>query len=118
MIPPAAEIEAMSVTRWKPNGKYHTEFKIYDRQRIEAVLAELRSNNAGYSSALEGQTPQEYSIGINTRETMVTMVWIGPDWLGGVDEQHTDERGTLASHYRKLDEEQHTRLLILLRQPE
>ena len=49
---------------------------------------------------------------------MSAMAWIGPDWFGGVDEHHEEKDRGLASHFRKLDEEQHKRLLILLRQPE
>ncbi len=67
---------------------------------------------------MEGRVPQEYAVAFDTRESMSAMAWIGPDWFGGVDEHHKDEKGTLSSHFRKLDEEQHKRMLILLRQPE
>lgn len=118
VIPPAAEVQEIAVTRWKPNRQWHTEYKIWNHQRIEAILAELRTHNTGYSSAKDRLTPQEYSIAINGKETMEAMVWVGSGWLGGVDSRHKDRDGGLVSRHRKLDPEQHKRLLLLLRQPQ
>jgi hypothetical protein len=118
VFPPVSEIEEITVIRLKPDGGDLTEFEIHDPQKIEEVLAELQSNNTGYLSDMEGRAPQEYAVAFDTRESMAAMAWIGPDWFGGVDEHQEEKDGGLASHYRKLDEEQHKRLLILLRQPE
>jgi hypothetical protein len=118
VFPPLSEIEVISVMRLKPDGGTLTEFKIHDPLKVEEILAELRTNNAGYLSDMEGKAPQEYAVAMSTSERMAAMAWIGPDWFGGVDEDHKDEKGGLVSHFRKLDEEQHERLLILLRQPE
>ena len=118
VFPPLSEIEEITVKRLEPDGGTLTEFKIYDPQEVEKILAELQTNNTGYLSDMEGMAPQEYAVAVDTKEGMAAMTWIGPDWLGGVDEHHKDEKGGLVSHFRKLDEEQHERLLILLRQPE
>ena len=117
VIPPAADIEYINVSRRNPDGSERSEFKIWDRQKIEAIAAELRMNNTGYFTEMDKQVPQEYSVALNGREGMATMVWIAHDWLGGVDSEHEDSSGGLASHFRKLDAEQHRRLLLLLRQP-
>ena len=118
VIPPASEIEMIHVTRSQSNGDREGEWQVDNRQKIEAILAELRSGNAGYSSAMDGLTPQEYSIALAGKDRMETMVWVGPDWLGGVDARHKDEKGKLTSHYRKLDPQQHARLVALLKQPQ
>ena len=118
VIPPASEVEEISITRLKPDGQYQTSFKTFDRRRIEAILAELQSNNTGYWSAMTGLAPQEVSIAVDTKDAMATMVWVGPGWLGGVDNRHRRKDGLLTSHYRKLDSEQHTKLIALLRQAE
>jgi hypothetical protein len=117
VLPPAAEIEMIHVTRLQSNGDRDAEWQIDNRQKIEAILAELGSNNTGYSSAMDGLTPQEYAIALDGKDRMEAMVWVGPDWLGGVDARHKDEKGGLASHYRKLDAQQHARLVALLQQP-
>ncbi len=118
VFPPLSEIEEITVMRLNPDGGTLTEFKLHDPRKVEEILAELRTNNAGYLSEMEARVPQEYAVAMNTRERMAAMAWIGPDWFGGVDEHHKDEKGGLVSHFRKLDEEQHERLLILLKQPE
>jgi hypothetical protein len=118
VLPPAAEIEMIHVTRLKSNGDQGGEWQVDNRQKIEAILAELGSNNTGYSSAMDGLTPQEYSIALDGKDRMEAMVWVGPDWLGGVDARHKDEKGGLISHYRKLDPQQHARLAALLKQPQ
>jgi hypothetical protein len=118
VFPSASEVEEISVVRLKPDGQYHDSFKVFDRQKIEEILIQLKANNTGYLSAMKGLTPQEYSIAVDTKNVMATMVWLGPDWLGGVDDHHRNENHVLTSHFRKLDGEQHTKLITLLRQAE
>ncbi|HEX4960735.1 MAG TPA: hypothetical protein VF173_07845 [Thermoanaerobaculia bacterium] len=115
VLPPTAQVAEVSVTRWKPNGDSDGSFKIFDRKKVEEILTQLRANNTGYSSAMKGLPPQEYSIAVDTEDVMAAMVWVGPGWLGGVDDHHKDEKGRLLSHYRKLDPEQHSKLLSLLK---
>ncbi len=116
VIPPASDIEYIEITRLKPNGEHQNEFKITDSQRIEAILAELRRNNQGYSTAMRGHTPQEHAISLVEYEVLDTIVWVGHGWLGGVDREHKDSDGGQTSHFRKLDAEQHRRLLLLIQQ--
>jgi hypothetical protein len=115
VILPAAQIEYINVTRLKPNGEQQHEFRIWDRRKVEEIVAELRLHNEGYWTEMRGLPPQEYAIALNSTEIMATMIWVGHGWLGGVDQEHKDPRGGLASHFRKLDPEQHRRLLLLVR---
>jgi hypothetical protein len=41
VIPEPAKLEYINVERLKPNGEWQNELKIWDRRRIEAILAEL-----------------------------------------------------------------------------
>ncbi len=118
VFPPASEVEKLSVARVLPDGQPLMDVKIYDRQRIEEILSQLQANNTGYSSVMKTKAPQEYWVAVNTKDLMATMVWIGPDWLGGVDSRHEAKNRSLASHYRKLDGEQHAKLIALLHQAE
>jgi hypothetical protein len=118
VIPPAADLFELEVTRLNPDGSRQNDFKVQDRRKMEEILAELRTDNTGYVSAMEGHAPQEYWVSLASDERMETMIWIGPDWLGGVDDEHKDEKGALTSHYRKLSPEQHARLVALLKPAE
>jgi hypothetical protein len=118
VLPPAADLFELQVTRLNPDGSRQSDFKVQDRRKMEEVLAELRTDNTGYVSAMEGRAPQEYSVALDSNERMEAMIWIGPGWLGGVDDKHKDEKGALTSHYRKLSPEQHARLVALLKPAE
>jgi hypothetical protein len=101
VIPPAEEIEAISVTRSKSNGDWDAEWQIDNRQRIEEIVAQLRSNNTGYYSARDNRSPQEYAVALNGYERMKSEILVGADWLAGVDDSHKDKQGRLIYRYRK-----------------
>jgi hypothetical protein len=117
VIPDVKDIWRISINRRTPSGEWQSEHEIVDPRKMEAILAELRVDNTGYSSEMYGRSPQEYSIGMSGHETMEAMIWVGHGWLGGVDRHHEDLDGGLSSHFRKLKPEQHIRLLLLMKQP-
>jgi hypothetical protein len=117
VLPPAEDLFELQVTRLNPDGSRQSDFKVQDRRKMEEILTELRTDNTGYVSAMEGRAPQESWVSLDGNERMEAMVWIGPDWLGGVDDEHKDEKGALTSHYRKVSPEQHERLVALLKPP-
>lgn len=113
-LPPASEVEHIEVTRWEPNGNFDSNFKISGPQRIEEILAQLQSINSDFSNTMEGQSPQEYSMAFEGRQGLKALVWIGPDWLGGVDNRHRDRYGELEDRHRQLGQEDHRELVALL----
>lgn len=113
-LPPAAEVEQIEVTRWTPNGSYQSSFKIHDRRRIEAILAGLRSVNQHFYLTMEGWLVQEVSLALTGHGKLKAMIYIGPTWLGGVDEHHEANYGTLEDRYRELSQADHEKLLALI----
>ena len=113
-LPPAAEVEHVEVMRWQPNGSLDTAFTISDGQRIEELLSQLQSVNSDFYRAPVGQKPQEYSLAFEGGKGLKAMVWIGPDWLGGVDSRHQDQHGVLTDRHRQLEPEDHQTLISLL----
>jgi hypothetical protein len=114
-LPPAAEVEQIKVTRWTPNGSYQSSFKIQDRQRIEEILAELQSINRNfYLSREDGLPLQEVSLALTGHGKLKAMVFVGQYWLGGVDEHHEANYGTLKDRYRELSQADHEKLLALV----
>ncbi len=115
-LPPAAEVEQIEVTRWTPNGSYQSSFKIHDRRRIEAILAGLRSVNRNFYLTMDGWLVQEVSLALAGHGKLKAMIYIGPTWLGGVDEDHEDNYGTLEDRYREINSADHAKLLALVQE--
>jgi hypothetical protein len=113
-LPPAAEVEQIKVTRWTPNGSYQSSFKIHDRQRIEEILAELQSINRNFYLSRDRLSLQEYSLALTEHGKLKAMVYVGQYWLGGVDEHHEANYGTLKDRYRELSQADHEKLLALV----
>ena len=113
-LPPAAEVELIKVTRWTPNGSYQSSFKIRDRRRIEAILAGLRSVNQNFYLSMDGWLVQEASLALTGHGKLKAMIYIGSTWLGGVDEHHEANYGTLQDRYRELGQADHEKLLALV----
>jgi len=115
-LPPAEEVEQIEVTRWTPNESYQSSFKIHDRRRIEAILAALRSVNRDFYLSMDGWLTQEVSLALAGHGKLKAMIYIGPNWLGGVDEDHEANYGELEDRYRELGQADHAKLLALVQE--
>lgn len=115
-LPSAAEVEQIEVTRWAPNESYQSSFKIHDRRRIEAILAGLRSVNRNFYLSMDGWLVQEVSLALVGHGKLKAMIYIGPTWLGGVDEDHEANYGELEDRYRALSQADRAKLLALVRE--
>jgi hypothetical protein len=121
-IPDPSKIELVEVIRLGKNGETLAEHKISERQRIEAIVAGLRPHNTGYREDTElgrllsgSESGQEYALLFreSINEAAPLIVWIGSDWLGGVDELK-DEKGGRAARQRSLSRAEHDDLVALI----
>lgn len=132
-IPEASSIFEVEVTRWKPGAKHprQGEARSSDPEVIRRLLDHLAAHNTGYATRYgfcDGEDyqmlcggdefpSQQYTISFSSQAEpgVPLIVWIGPDWLGGVDEELEPGGKTgRQSRRRPLPPEERERLLALL----
>ena len=113
-IPPAGNVARIDFTRWS-GTENQGMVRIHDREQVERILALLALNNAGYFRRRyrfgPGEpTGQQYSIAVQGELSVPLVVWVGPDWLGGVDET-VEKDGWRQARYRPLGPAERAELL-------
>ncbi len=109
-----AAVERVSFVRWKGAESWQRE-KIGDAERIRQVLALLAAHNSGYYRRRLPFGPgepkgQEYTISFEGELSVPLVVSIGPDWLGGVDQQ-VGKDGWRKARFRSLGASEREELL-------
>jgi hypothetical protein len=84
-IPDAATVEMVKVTELNPDGTYKLQYQIDVRAHVEALVAAVRAHKGGAWKTLHRKWPQELSVAFDSYDAVPLILWIGPDWIGGVD---------------------------------
>jgi hypothetical protein len=114
-VPEATAIEMVKVTRLTADGNSGTEHQIDTRPRVEALVAALRARTGGSCKTAVEKRPQELSVALQGRDSVPLILWIGRDWIGGVDTQK-DAKGWLVGRWRPFEPGERDELLDLLRE--
>jgi len=86
-VPEASQVERVSVTRWTGGDAWAGKHAFADRARIERLLAALRSQPSEGCFTLERKRVQELTVAFDGTDDVPLVLWIGADWIGGVDRQ-------------------------------
>jgi hypothetical protein len=113
-IPEAATIEMVKVTRITADGSDGAGWQIDTQPRIDALVAALRARSGGSCKTSVEKRVQEWSVALQSRDGVPLILWIGRDWIGGVDTQK-DSKGWLIGRWRPLEPGERDELLDLLR---
>jgi hypothetical protein len=118
-LPEAAAVGRIEVVRWDARGQRQTAGASADARLIEQLLAHLEAHNSGYSAEWPRRSwpAQEYTISFETRESVALVVWVGRDWVGGVDEEPEPGGRRRLARRRPLGEAERERLVALLPAP-
>ena len=114
-IPEAATIEMVKVTRLTADGSDGAGWQIDTQPRVDALVAALRARSGGSCKTAVEKRVQELSVALQSRDGVPLILWIGRDWIGGVDTQK-DAKGWLIGRWRPLESGEHDELLDLLRE--
>jgi len=117
-VPPPAQIEIVKVTEVHADGTTGAGHQVDTRPRVEALVAALQAATEAAPAAecrtVETARKQELSVGLEGRDSVPLILWIGPDWIGGVDTLK-DAKGKLLARWRPLAPGEHDLLVHLLR---
>ena len=97
------------------------EHEIRDPRRIVPILAHFREHNRGYRTAtflgemLSRERVQIYAISFGGDDGVPLIVWVGPDWLGGIDTA-VGLDGKMLERDRPLSASEREALLALVRE--
>lgn len=114
-IPDAATIEIVKVTRITPDGSEGAGWQVDTQPRVDALVAGLRARSGGSCKTSVENRVQELSVALQSRDGVPLILWIGRDWIGGVDTQK-DAKGWLIGRWRPLEPGERDELLDLLRE--
>jgi hypothetical protein len=114
-VPEASKVEIVKVSVLNPDGMSKRSYQIDTRPRVEALVEAIRSNEGGQCKTFEQERPQDLSVAFSTYDSVPLILWIGPDWIGGVDTKK-DSKGWLISRWRPMEPSERERLLELLRE--
>ena len=95
-VPRAADLERVTIKSWTPSGASASEQRVDDPARVDALLRELREDFRGTCRTMETTRPQEATISFDGRDEVLLIVWVGADWIGGVDQIIGADRTRLA----------------------
>jgi hypothetical protein len=112
-VPPAAQVEIVKVAVLNPDGTTRRTYQIDTRPHIEVLPAAVGPLQEGGCKTFHGRRPQELTVSFQGYDSVPLILWIGPDWIGGVDTKK-DARGWLLPRWRSLHQAEHTMLLDLL----
>lgn len=115
VVPEASKVEIVKVSVLNPEGTSKRSYQIDTRPRVEALVEAVRLGQGGPCKTLERERPQDLSVAFSTYDSVPLILWIGPDWIGGVDTKK-DSRGWLISRWRPMEPSERERLLELLRE--
>jgi len=114
-IPEAATIEMVKVTRITADGSDGAGWQIDTRPRVDALVAALQERSGGSCMTSVEKREQEWSVALQSRDGVPLILWIGRDWIGGVDTQK-NAKGWLVGRWRPLEPGERDELLDLLRE--
>lgn len=113
-LPQAESVFRIEVIRWTPDGERRSTTRSTDPRLIEQLLAHLREHNAEYATFPRRGPEQEYTISFEARDSVPLVLWIGRDWLGGVDEELEPGGAARLARRRPLGPTERERLVALL----
>ncbi len=113
-LPQAESIWRIEVIRWTPDGERRSTTGSTDPRLIEQLLAQLREHNADYATYPGSGPEPEYTISFEARGSLPLVLWIGRDWLGGVDEELEPGGKVRLARRRPLGPAERERLIPLL----
>ena len=97
------------------------EHEIRDPRRIAPILAHFREHNRGYRTAtflgemLSRDRVQIYAVSFSGDDGVPLIIWVGPDWLGGIDKA-VEFDGEMLERDRPLSASEREALLALIRE--
>jgi hypothetical protein len=113
-LPEAESVFRIEVIRWTPDGERRSTTRSTDPRLIEQLLAHLREHDAEYTT-FPGRGPEHaYTISFEARDSVPLVLWIGRDWLGGVDEELEPGGAVRLARRRPLGPAERERLIALL----
>ena len=115
-VPEASKVEIVKVSVLNPDGTSKRSYQIDTRPRVEELVEAVRANSGGQCKTFEKERPQDLAVSFSTYDSVPLILWIGPDWIGGVDETKKDRKGWLISRWRPMDPSEREQLLVLLRE--
>ena len=113
-LPEPSSVWGIEVVRWDVQGERRSETTSNDPRLIEQLLDHLQAHNAGYRIERGEWSGHEITIAFEDRDSLPLVVWIGRDWLGGVDEEREPGSGERLTRRRPLAPAEKELLLALL----
>lgn len=113
-IPEASSVRRIEVIRWDAQGERRSTTTSTDSRLIEQLLAYLRAHGSGYRSHAGEWPAPEVTISFEARDSVPLVLWIGRDWLGGVDEERDPGDAHRLARRRPLAPAEKERLIALL----
>jgi hypothetical protein len=111
-----ASIWRIEVVRWDPQGQRQSTSTSTDARHVEQLLAYLEEHNSQYRTDWPRRKwpAQEYTISFEAQDSVPLVIWVGPDWLGGIDETLEPDGGQRLARRRPLGQAERQRLIALL----
>jgi hypothetical protein len=114
VIPEASQVEMVKVALRNADGTTKSDYQIDTRPRIEELIAALKGHRGEACRTVVKSRPQEMSVSFQGYDSVPLILWIGPDWIGGVDTKKGPD-GWLIGRWRPLGAAERASLLSLLR---
>ena len=116
VIPEASQVEMVKVAWLNADGTSKSDYQVDTRPRIEELITALKGHRGGEPCrTVVKRRPQEMSVSFQGYDSVPLILWIGPDWIGGVDTKKGKD-GWLIERWRPLGAAERAALLPLLRQ--
>lgn len=115
VVPEASRVEMVKVSVLNPDGTTKRDYQIDTRPRVEALVAAVGSATGTTCKTYHQRRPQDLSVAFMGYDSVPLILWIGPDWIGGVDTKKGSD-GWLISRWRPMERSERDELLRLLRE--
>ncbi|HEV7508575.1 MAG TPA: hypothetical protein VGS07_27080 [Thermoanaerobaculia bacterium] len=101
-VPELAKIEMVKVSELNADGTSKKSYQIDVRSHIAALIEAVRAHQGGAWKTVQKHRPQELSVAFDGYDSVPLILWIGPDWIGGVDTEARPD-GWLIPRWRPMD---------------
>ncbi|MEO8504924.1 MAG: hypothetical protein ABI609_13585 [Acidobacteriota bacterium] len=102
-IPATEKISIVKVSELTADGNLGHAYQIDVPAHVAALLAAVRAHQGSECKTVSAgnRRPQELSVAFEAYDSVPLILWIGPDWIGGVDTK-ADSKGALIARWRPM----------------
>lgn len=99
-IPDAVGVERIVIS-YDPDSIKGKEVVVKDANRIKRVLSFLKERNSGWEKTWHTFPSPQWTIRLEKGETLLLVLWLGPNWMGGREGQGDSSDNRLRTFVKK-----------------